>query len=427
MVGHIERSWCLLLTLFLFSFSLTLEEAERKALENSTDVRIEEIELSKRSLEVKERFGEMLPRVDLDLSLNLSRRLSFTLPSLPPLPPQEFTFQRDVYPKATLLVRQDILNLTTRRRYEVSKIMRRAQAYQIQEKRLETIYRVREAYINALKARAAMTVYRQQMRRVASHLKDVENLYREGVVAFKDVLETKVRIHEVRERYISAEADYNKALQYLSYLVGEKVETVEDVGLETIRDLSTYPEEVLVERLRSERPILKFLREVIRAREKGLELARSYFYPVLVAEGFLQYTEESDIFPKTRYLVSLALRWNLFSGLRRFRSVEIADLVRRQDLERLRDLERRLLLEMRNLLEDIRSARERVKLAEARVEEAKEHLRIAVEKYRAGLGTNTEVLDAESYLTQAQQTLRINTYDLMLKLFKLQRVVGHEE
>ena len=93
----------------------------------------------------------------------------------------------------------------------------------------------------------------------------------------------------------------------------------------------------------------------------------------------------------------------------------------------MRDLERRILLEMRNLLEDIRSARERVKLAEARVEEAKEHLRIAVEKYRSGLGTNTEVLDAESYLTQAQQTLRINTYDLMLKLFKLQRVVGYEE
>jgi outer membrane protein TolC len=421
-----KRAWYILLILSWVSFSMSLEEAQRKALERSAEIRLETLELLKKKEEVKRSFGSFLPRVDLDLSLNFSRRLSFTLPGLPPLPPREFTFQRDLFPRATLLFRQDILNLTSRRSYELLRILERSQAYRLKEKRLEVLHRVREAYIEALKLKAVLKVYRKQLKRVEAHLRNVRELYREGVVPFKDVLETRVRLNEVRESVVSARSAYSKALSYLSYLVGERVGEVEEVDLVSLPDLSSLPAEELKRIALRSRPILLSLREAVRAREKGVDLARSYFYPTIVAEGFLQYTEESELFPRTRYLLSLALRWNVFSGLGRLRSLEIADLERLQDLERLRDLERRVALEVETTLEEIRTARARLELARVRLEEAREHLRIALEKYRAGLGTNAEVLDAESYLTEAEQRLRINTYDLMLKVFKLMRVVGYE-
>ena len=427
MARSFGRAWSLLLTLICLSFSITLEEAERKVLEKSPDLKLERLEVKRRSEEIKEAFGNFLPRVDLDLSLNISRRLSFTLPSFPPLPPQEFTFQREIYPKVTLFLKQDILNFPLKRDYEIKRILRRAQVHSLKEKRLEVLYRVREAYINALKAKALITLYRKQIERVRAHLRDVEELYREGIVPFKDILETKVRIREVEEKLISAEAEYSKALSYLSYLIGEEVREVEDINTDSIEDLSLISPDDLKRRALRLRPILLFYRELVRSREKALELARSLFYPVLTAEGFLQYTEESDVFPKTRYLISLAIRWNLFSGLKRLRTLEIAKIESTQEAERLKDLERRVVLEVRTALEDIRSAKARIKLAKARVEEAREHLRIALEKYRAGLGTNREVLDAESYLTEAEQTLRISTYDLILKIFKLRRLVGYEE
>ncbi|MDQ7082475.1 MAG: TolC family protein [Aquificota bacterium] len=313
------------------------------------------------------------------------------------------------------------------RDYEIRKILEKAQVYSLKEKRLDVLYRVREAYINALKAKALIALYRKQIDRVKAHLRDVEELYKEGIVPFKDLLETRVRLMEVEEKVISAEAEYAKALSHLSYLVGEEVKDLEDIDPDSVGDLSLKPPEDLKRTALRSRPVLLFYRELIRSREKALDLARSLFYPVLTAEGFLQYTEESDVFPKTRYLISLALRWNVFSGLKRLRTLEIAKIEKIQETERLRDLEKRVILEVETALEDIRSARARVKLAEAMVEEAREHLRIALEKYKAGLGTNREVLDAESYLTRAEQILRINTYDLILRMFKLRRSVGYEE
>ncbi len=419
MARSLAGAWCLLLTFSFFSQGITLKEAERKALENSPLLKMERLELIGKGKEAEIRFGDMLPRVDLELSLNFSRRLSFSLP------PLEFTFQKEVYPKATLFLRQDLLNLASKRTYEISRILEKAQSYLLEEKKLETLYKVREAYVNALKAKAVVSVYRRQVERTKSHLRDVEEMFKEGIVAFRDLLEARVRLHEAKERLLFAEAEYRKALSHLSYLVGEEVKDVEELKGD-ISDLSKEPLPKLEELLRRKRPLLKFLRETLRAKEKGVEVARSYFYPVLSMEGFLQYTEETDLFPRTRYLVSFSLRWNLFSGLKRLREVEKAKIEKAKEEIRLRDIEEKLLLELRTLLEDIKSAKAKVELAKKRVEEAKESLRIAEEKFKEGLGTATEVLDAESYLTYAEQTLKINTYDLILKIFKLQRVVGYE-
>ncbi len=420
----LRGAWCLLLTLITFSFGISLRSAEEKALESFRELRVERLELEKKRQERLERFGRFLPRVDLEASFNISRKQSFSF-ALPSLPPQELVFQKGSYPRFTLQIVQELYSLPSFREYEMGKILEASQRYLLEEKRLNLLYRVREAYIGALMAESAVEIYRRQLERVKAHLRDVEELYREGVVAYKDILETRVRLYEIREQLTSAEADYSKALDYLSYLVGEEVNGVEDISPEDYEDISRRGEEELLQLMR-ERPLLKHLRKAVHAAEKGVDLAEAYFYPQVVLSAFLQRTEESDLFPKNRYLISFAFRWNLFSGFRRLRVLEGSRIALRQATEKYRDAEEKLRLELRSLLRDIESARAKVELAQEQLRSAQEHLRIAEEKYRAGLGTNTEVLDAQSYLTTAEETLRMNRYELLLKLFRLYEVTGYE-
>ncbi len=425
MEGSFKRAWCLLLILCALSFGLSLKEAEKAALENFRELRIEKLEFEKKRQERLERFGRFLPQINLEASFNLSRRQSFSF-TLPPLPPQELVFQKESYPKFTLQLVQELYSLPSLREYEMSRLLESSQRYLIEEKELNLLFKVREAYIKALMAKSSVEIYRKHLQRVRSHLRDVEELYREGVVAYKDVLETRVKLYEVRERLTSAEANYRKALDYLSYLVGETVDGVEEIEIGEFEDISTRSEEELLRLLRG-RPLLRYLRESLRVAEKSVDLAESYFYPQVVLSAFFQRTEESELFPKSRYLVSLALRWSLFSGLRRFRVLEASRISRRQALERYRDAEEKLRLELRSVLEDVRTAQAKLELAKEQLRSAQEHLRIAEEKFRAGLGTNTEVLDAQSYLTTAEETLRMNSYELLLTLFKLYEVTGYEE
>jgi len=420
----LKGAWGLLLTLVALSFGISLRSAEEKALESFRELKVERLELEKRRQERLEKFGRFLPRIDLEASFNISKKQSFSF-TLPSLPPQELVFQKGSYPRFTLQIVQELYSLPSFREYEMGKILESSQRYLLEEKRLNLLYSVREAYIRALMAKSSVEIYEEHLKRVEAHLGDVEALYGEGVVAYKDILETRVKLYEVREKLISAKANYSKALDYLSYLVGEKVKGVEDLSPEEYEDLSRRGEEELLRLLR-ERPLLKHLRKTVLAAEKGVDMAESYFYPQVVLSAFFQRTEESDLFPKSRYLVSFAFRWNLFSGLRRLRTLEASRIAYRQVTERYRDTEEKLRLELRSLLRDIESARAKVELAQEQLRSAREHLRIAEEKYRAGLGTNTEVLDAQSYLTTAEETLRMNRYELLLRLFKLYEVTGYE-
>ncbi|RLJ71222.1 outer membrane protein TolC [Hydrogenivirga caldilitoris] len=418
-----KRAWCILLSFVVVSFSIDLREAENLALKNFSELKIERLESEKKTQERLESFGRFLPTLNLEASFNLAKKQSFTFPLSPP---QEITFQKGSYTKFNLQAVQELFNLKNFREYEIARKAESLQELLVAERENEVLYRLREAYINSLKAKAVVEIYKEHEELVQAHLRDVQELYKEGVVAFKDILETKVRLYEVKEKLAKAEADYVKSLQYLSYLTGVEVKEVKPIEDREKPDLTELSRQELFEALLENRPILKYMKGNLELSESYVELARSSFYPVAVLEAVYQRTEESDIFPKDRYLISFAFRWNLFSGFRRFRALELSELTKRQTYERYRDTEQRLALELDGVLEDIKAVKAKIELARQQLEDAKEHLRIAQEKFKAGLGTNTEVLDAQNYLITAENTLRINEYELLLQRFRLLRVVGYE-
>jgi outer membrane protein TolC len=342
------------------------------------------------------------------------------------LPPQELVFFRDFYVSYSVVFKQDIYNPVSLRRLNLSRDLVEVQRLLLSEKKREVVSSVREAYINALKLKALSHIYLKQEESVKAHLRDVESMYEEGLVAFKDVLETKVKLQEVREKLSSVRAGYRKALNYLSYLVGESVDTVQEPAVE-IHELWNRNLSELVDIALRNRAIVKVARKSVIISEKGVEMARASFYPVLSFEGIYRYSEESNVFPNSIYLVSLVLRWNVFGGMARVHNLRLQELSR--DISRIReeDLKDKLRLSIANILEELKSLREKLNLAETRLREAREHLRIAKEKYMAGLGTNTEVIDAQTYLTSARKSLEMTRYDMLLWKLKLSEELGYEK
>jgi len=424
MEGSLKRTWALSLILLSLSFGISLKEAQDLALKNFYSLKVKELEVDEATAERKEKFSGFLPVINLEASYNIAREQSFSFGAPPLIPPQEFIFLKDQFPKVTVTFSQNLLNLSTFREYSLSRTKEEATKFLAEEERIKTLYRVREAYINALKAKALIEILQKQKERVRAHLTDVKALYEEGMVTLRDVLQTQVRLHEVQEKLTQAEGNYRKALDYLSYLTGTEVESVEEVDLEG-PEKANHQFEDYVQKLKN-RPLLKYLRRGVEMAEVSRDLVKSYFYPSLVFEAFYQRTEESDLFPKDRFLISLALRWNLFSGLKRFRSLEKARIGKEKSLILLKDVEDKLRLELRSVLEDIRTTKERIKFARKQLESARENLRIALERFHQGLGTNRDVLDAQSDLTSAEENLRISLYDLALLNFKLKEVVGDE-
>jgi outer membrane protein TolC len=73
---------------------------------------------------------------------------------------------------------------------------------------------------------------------------------------------------------------------------------------------------------------------------------------------------------------------------------------------------------------DVGETRERLVVAAGAVEQAEENLRIARERYGAGLGTQTQLLEAESLRVQALRNRDDAGLDAGLARLRLARAVG---
>jgi len=74
----------------------------------------------------------------------------------------------------------------------------------------------------------------------------------------------------------------------------------------------------------------------------------------------------------------------------------------------------------------IAEAAKRIKVSRKAVEQGKEGYRMAVARYQAQVGTNTDVLDAQSRLTSAEADLTSALADYQLALANLYVSMGEE-
>jgi outer membrane protein TolC len=83
-----------------------------------------------------------------------------------------------------------------------------------------------------------------------------------------------------------------------------------------------------------------------------------------------------------------------------------------------------IALEVRQRWLELQTARQRVEVARQTTALADENLRVARGRYQQHVGTNTEVLDAETLRVQAYTNLFDSTYQAVLAGLRLRRATG---
>ena len=119
------------------------------------------------------------------------------------------------------------------------------------------------------------------------------------------------------------------------------------------------------------------------------------------------------------------MSWNLFDGLLTpAKSGRPGPNATRQD--HLADQSRQIELPVRTAYSDLIQARETLESQEKVQEEADEALREAQARAEAGTGTQLDVLDAETSLTQARTTQIQAEHDYVAARAKFERAIGSD-
>ena len=268
---------------------------------------------------------------------------------------------------------------------------------------------IARAYWALVSASASVSVVEESVRRVDAHLQDVRNQLASGLVPPNDVL--TVETQESRQRMLAIQARGNRdvAAAELARLVGIAPGT----AIEAAADLEPPPPEpiaieALVDAAKQQRPERAALVKRVEAAAERSRAAAAGLKPTMAVGGGVDYARPNPrIFPRearwrTSWDASVNANWPLFDGGRARADAAEAGALARAVQERLADLDAALAVEVRQRVTELESSRAAIDAAADAIRSATEARRVVGERFRAGVATSTDVLDAQVAILQAE-------------------------
>jgi len=163
----------------------------------------------------------------------------------------------------------------------------------------------------------------------------------------------------------------------------------------------------------------------IQIAQEGTRVAKADFAPRIVGGGALLDLQQSS--PRGHADVALGfikLEWGLFEGGKRLAEGRIASSKVREAMAQAESIADSIAFQVNETYRRLITARRGVELARPAVEQATENYRLVKARAATGDATATEITDAETALTRAQQNLLNSTYDYYSAIAKLEYAMG---
>ena len=247
-----------------------------------------------------------------------------------------------------------------------------------------------------------------------------------GMATDADVLSIRVHLAGVREEQIQRSADLDIARAALNDALGLPLDA-EHMLITALSPLTLPPTSLTAyeQSGATERPEALQLKAVKELAAANLADARGNLLPQVDLHGAFE-ADRQRFYDRggANWLVSIGLRWNLFNGLGdKARTEESQAAVRRSAAEQERT-DSAIRLQVRRAWAELRAAQQRIDTAKAAEAEAQESLRIAQNRYEAGLSTVTDLLRVETALLETRTRSLAAVHDERIAAAMLELAAG---
>jgi outer membrane protein TolC len=284
---------------------------------------------------------------------------------------------------------------------------------------------VADAYVGVLRARKAHGVASSNVQTLEALTRDTTSMFERELVPKNELLAVQVALADARQNELRAAnaaevaaASYNRRL---GAPLDRPVELSETLGvpMELSQDLPA-----LVEQARSRRTELAAFDAQAEAYGQLARTERSRVLPQVALSGGYQYLENQFLDDETVGMAGIGVQWAMFDGGQSRKRAAALDRNRRSTEQQRADASSQIELQVRQAYLGIQESRQRVIVTAQAAEQADENLRIARERYTSGLGTQTQLLEAETLRVQALKNRDDATLDAGLAQLRLARAVG---
>lgn len=300
----------------------------------------------------------------------------------------------------------------------------------------DTLLEVRRAYYDTLLAEQQIKVRTASVDLLKRELEDTTRRYNAGTVPRFNVLRAEVELANAKPRLSRARNQWRISKNNLANLLGYNLPPTiwEDIPLQLTDRLEVEPYSIelpaAIAQALERRPELVALRAAEQLAQETVIGAKAGYKPSVQVYG--GYGWRSSAFSGDLgndiegWNAGAQLNWQVFDGASsRGKVIEARARKERAHVD-LDDTSRRIELEVRTAYSTFIEAKEVLDSTEKVVEQGDEALRLANSRYGAGTGTQLDVLDAETSLTEARTIKNEALYAYLVARASLERAIGQD-
>ena len=299
--------------------------------------------------------------------------------------------------------------------------------------RQDVILDAKNAYFSVLKNQKLMEVAQQTVASIASQKEVSENFYKVGLSPLNDLLQSQVQLANAKQQLTTAqnnlEIDRTRFNTVLRRPVNTPVLLVEEV------DYATFQESLddCLAQAQKNRLEVQVADLDIGIAEKQVRLTEKDYFPTVNLTGAYARTGDDwkahggeGISDSAGWNVQATATWEFWQWGRTGygRKEKLARLA--QSKYRKTEITDTISLEVKSAYLRTQEAEQNIITIEKAVEQAKENLRITEEQYKEQVATQTDVLVAQTLLTQTMTNYYNALYDFKIAKAVLMRAIGRE-
>ena len=281
------------------------------------------------------------------------------------------------------------------------------------------------AYFGVLIGQETLSVVDQSLKSARAHLKMAQDRFDGGFVVKSDLLRARVRISQLTQERFQAESGLAVARAALNAAMGEPVDREYHLAtpLAAGNGIDT-PLEPWVEASLAHRADYLGMKQQEAIAAEEIRKTRAAHLPSVDLFGNYEINSEDWSDTADNYTLGAMVRLDLYSGGRDAARTREARAALKDIRALLREMEDGIRVQTREAFLQAKSAWGRIGAAGAAVSEAEENLRIVSDRYRNGLLTIVDLLDAEVALDQSRKNRFQALHDYKTSLARLALVTG---
>jgi outer membrane protein len=403
----------LLLLVLGFAGAITLEQALELAKERANRIRLSELDIKKAEEEIKRARASILPQVSISYNYTyLGQDLALgTIPH-----------NRQ---SAVLQLNQTIFNKQVFELIKLANIQRELQSLIKEDVQRILESQVKDLFYGLLYRKELIKLQEENVNYWEENYRRVSAKFSAGVVPKVELLRAQSQLEQARSQLEQARADYLRALEDFKALL-RLDGNVEPEGTLELKEFSLKEEELL-QALKEKNSTLRVSKKAVELAQGTVELKRAQNLPTV--NGFANYqlfTGKRSPVGDTEWLkgysFGVSINYLIFDGFSRKAEISGAEIDLLKQRENLLQLEYDLRARLRGILLSINSLKTQIKAVQSSLEFAKEGLRLSTERYRLGVGSQLELLEARANYNNLLANYYLLLYQYNSSLAGLERL-----